>query len=508
MAQLVYNPSPTGIRFHNDDSRVRAVMGPVGSGKSSMCITELLRRAMLQAPDEQNRRRSKALVVRNTFGELKSTTIKSCEVWWAGLGKFIYDSPIRFICERSLPDGTVLDFEAIFLPLDRPDQVGKLRSLEVTFAWINEAVLVPASALQVINGRIGRYPKVERDPVTGAKTYGPTWRGIILDTNPCSEKHWFHDLFVKRKGVDEYEKIAEKYAKEIDEDVQPVGFAFYEQPGGLRKVEDYEGNVSYEPDPDAENIENLDGGFGYYLNQLAGAEEDYISTMLCGQFGTTFSGKPVYPSFKAAEHVVDERLVPVRGLPIVVGMDFGLNPAAVFTQMDHLGSLLVFDELCAFDILVDEFLDDMLLPRIAARYAGFQLRVVGDPSGRNRSSLSMKTVYDKLSDKGLASSPAVTNDFLMRRDAVATYLNRRGGMRIAKSCEYIVDGFKGGYHYAAYKGSATSFKKEPEKNDYSHVHDGLQYAGLYYQRGLTQPGRIRVRRARVASGPSRSVHYA
>lgn len=487
-------------------------MGPIGSGKSSMCIMELLRRAMQQEPDRNNRRRTRGLVVRNTFGELKSTTIKSCQMWWEGLGRFIYDSPIRFECERTLPDGTILDFQVVFIPLDRPDQVGKLRSLEVTFAWINEAVLVPSAALQVINGRIGRYPKVERD-TNGKRTYGPTWRGVILDTNPCSEKHWFHDLFVKRKGVDEYEKLALKYANDNDEPYQSVGFRFFEQPGGIVKVEDLEGNVTYEPNPNAENLENLDGGQLYYLNQLAGADEDYITTMLMGKFGATFDGKPVYPQYKDSEHFTSQVLRPVRALPIIVGMDFGLNPAAAFTQLEATGRLIVFDELVAFDVTFDEFLADMLLPRIASHYAGFQLRVIGDPSGTNRSALSTQTVYDKLAAHGIACSPAVTNDFIMRRDSVAGFLGKRSGLLIGAGCSWLRDGFKGGYRYAAYKGSSTAFRKEPDKigegAKYTHVHDGLQYAGLYYQRGLTTPGRIRIRRPRPqGEAPRQRYAYA
>lgn len=487
---LVYTPSPTGIAFHHSDAFVRAVMGPVGSGKSTMCVIELFKRATEQAPDENGIRRTRGLVVRNTFAELKSTTIKTCERWWGGLGRFVYDSPIRFECKRALRDNTFVDFECLFLPLDRPEQVGKLRSLEITFAWINEASLVPRAALEAILGRVGRYPETVEE--TG---YGPTWRGCFLDTNPCNEKHWFHDFFVKAKDT------------HIDKDGKKI-VDFFQQPGGLVKVEDLEGNVTYEANPDAENLTALDGGSDYYTRQLVGAEEDYITTMLCGKFGANFAGKPVYGQYRDSEHFKDEPIRAVRGVPLIVGMDFGLNPAAAFTQMDATGTLNVIDELCGFDITFDEFLDELLLPRIAERYAGLQIRVIGDPSGSNRSALSVATVYDKLNQRGLACSPAVTNDFLMRRDAVAHFLTRRHALVLGKGCEYLRDGFRGGYHYAQFKGS-TGFKKEPDKNEFSHVHDALQYAALYYQRGLAQPGRIRIRRQPGAdAAPRKRYAYA
>ena len=39
-ADVSYVATPTGVKFHNDNSLVRAVMGPVGSGKSSMAAME------------------------------------------------------------------------------------------------------------------------------------------------------------------------------------------------------------------------------------------------------------------------------------------------------------------------------------------------------------------------------------------------------------------------------------------------------------------------------------
>lgn len=497
---ITYTPSKTGVAFHNDNSRIRAIMGPIGSGKSTACVLEILKRASEQAPDERGRRRTRALIVRNTFGELKSTTIKTCERWWAGLGKFIYDSPIRFECERTMPDGTVLDFEAVFLPLDRPDQVGKLRSLEVTFAWINEAALVPSIALQVINGRIGRYPETVRD-AQGRVVYGPTWRGVFLDTNPCGEKHWFHDLFVKRKGVDEFIKVAEKEA--ANDNRQPIGFTLHRQPGGLMRVELEDGTITYEPDPDAENIDFIDGGYGYYLNQLPGATEEYIATMLCGKFATAFDGKPVYPQYKDTEHCASEPLRFAKAVPLVIGFDFGLNPAAAFTQMDATGTMMVVDELCGFDVTFDDFLNDMFMPRLLERYRDAQVRVIGDPSGANRNALSLKTVYELLADRGINAVPAPTNDFIMRRDAVAHYLSRRRGLLLSPHCEYLRDGFKGGYKYPALKGSIAAFKREPDKNEYSHIHDGLQYAALYYYRGVVRPARQRVRHVQAADQQTR-----
>ena len=44
-----YTPPPTGKKFMHDDSKMRVLMGPVGSGKSVTCCFEVVRRATMQA---------------------------------------------------------------------------------------------------------------------------------------------------------------------------------------------------------------------------------------------------------------------------------------------------------------------------------------------------------------------------------------------------------------------------------------------------------------------------
>src|ERR1700730_14797944 len=70
-----YIPSSTGHIAHSDDSFVRVIMGPYGSGKSTWAITEMVRRACEVPAWYSGRRRSRWGIVRNTSGELSSTTL-------------------------------------------------------------------------------------------------------------------------------------------------------------------------------------------------------------------------------------------------------------------------------------------------------------------------------------------------------------------------------------------------------------------------------------------------
>ena len=80
--QIDYRASPTLTRFHISDAFVRRVRGPVGSGKSTGMSWEFMRRAREQAPAEDGIRRTRWVVVRNTYRELSDTTVKTWLDWF------------------------------------------------------------------------------------------------------------------------------------------------------------------------------------------------------------------------------------------------------------------------------------------------------------------------------------------------------------------------------------------------------------------------------------------
>ena len=82
----LYVPSETGRLFYADDSFVSLVMGPYGSGKSTMCINKIVRRACSMPFWWNGRRRARWGIVRNTSGELQTTTLKTWLDWFGDLG--------------------------------------------------------------------------------------------------------------------------------------------------------------------------------------------------------------------------------------------------------------------------------------------------------------------------------------------------------------------------------------------------------------------------------------
>jgi hypothetical protein len=464
MISLNYTPpGPVALAFHQDDSFFRGLKGPVGSGKSSSCCIEIFYRALKQAPSPDKVRRSRWCAIRNTYGELKSTTIKTWCDWFDGMQVMKWDTPIvSTIKLPDLGDGTSLELEVMFIALDRPDDAGKLRSLELTGAWLNEASELEKTVMDMATQRVGRYPSM--------RVGGPSWTGIIADTNPPDDDSWWYKLACE--GT-------------------PDNFKFFDQPGGLYKVMDKldPDYGKYRANPDAENVQNIKQGYDYYFNQLGGKTEDYIRVFLEGKYGTTMDGKPVFPEWADSVHIAATELEPIRGYPLVLGFDFGLTPACTIGQMSPKGQLLILDELVSEDMGIRQFYSEVVMPHLAQYYSGFRVEAVGDPAGVNRSQTDERTCFEELASMGLVCEPASTNEFVKRRESVAFFLQRMTssgpGFQIDPRCKTLIKGFRGGYRYERLKVSGSArFKDRPIKDRFSHPHDSLQYLALHFRAGM------------------------
>jgi hypothetical protein len=418
-------------RFRASNAFVRGIRGPIGSGKSTACVVEILRRAHLQKPGPDGKRRSRWAVIRNTYPELKTTTIKTWHAWvppeW---GQWQAEGPPT----HRVQEGD-LDIEVMFLALDRPDDIRKLLSLELTGAWVNEAREVPKAVLDGLTGRVGRYPSTLQG--------GPSWFGVMLDTNPPDSDHWWYKLA---------------------EETKPNGFEFFAQPAGDSKG--------------AENLANLPPG--YYERAKAGKDEDWIRVYVRGDYGFVRDGKPVWPDYRDNVHCAE--IAPIPGLPIRVGIDFGLTPAAVFSQRSMTGQWRVLGELVAEDMGAKRF-GEMLAAELRSRYGAHEVDAVGDPAGDNRAQTDETTPFQILRSEGVQARPAPTNDPVIRVEAVSSALRRlidgAPGFIVSPSCRVLRKAMSGGYCYRRIQLSgAERFMDKPDKNQFSHVADALQYALL------------------------------
>lgn len=471
-----YKAEPTASKFHRSDAFVRGLRGPIGTGKSVTCCMEMIRRAREQEPFE-GVRRSRWAAIRNTYPELKSTTIKTWQEWSDAPVK--WDSPITSMFTRRLVDGTMVEMEVLFMSLDRPDDVKKLKSLDLTGVWLNEASELAKAVLDMATGRVGRFPS----KVQG----GATWSGVILDTNSPDDDHWYYKL-AEQPSSEELAQRDDLVGQLVGLGLMRPGQLIYEwfaQPGALIKSGD-----RYEPNPLAENVGNHTLGYGYWLRQIAGKNEEWIKVYVLGQYGSVHDGKPVYQEWNDTLHC--KTISPIQGVPLDIGMDFGLTPAAVITQVDARGRLLVLDELCGENMAIRQFLQDVLIPQLTKVYPAWwakrlsedsMVRCFGDPAGNQKAQTDEKTCFQEVRAAGLKISPGKTNGFVARRSAVAWFLSKLTGgqpmLLLDPCCSVLRKGFNGGYKYRRIQVTGEErFTEEPMKNQYSHPHDALQYVAL------------------------------
>jgi hypothetical protein len=442
-------------------------MGPVGSGKSVMCVMELFSRSLEQKPNANGVRQTRFVLIRNTFPQLTSTTLKTVMDWLPEpIMHYNLASPIRGIMKVPLADGTRVESEWMFVALDVDADVVRLKSLESTMVWINESGEIPKSILDMSTMRQGRYPaKIEG---------GPTFHGVIWDSNPPDDSHWIYQLGEKEK---------------------PSEFAMWKQPPALIKMIAKDGLVYYlandgthpQCNEPAENISNLPGGFDYYLKAVqSGKSDEWIKVFIMGQYGTTLNGKPVYPEFNDSVHVAKEEIKPYRGLPLLLAFDFGLNASCAFMQMSPTGVLDIVDELTSEAMGIQRFVQEMLKPKLKAEYADLKLVCTGDPAGAQRSQTTEVTCFQLLAEAGFDVEPAITNEFVARREAVTYYLtklvNGKPAYQLSPRCDVIRKGMLGHYLYRRMRVSGSErYTDRPEKNMYSHLQDAVQYGALYYK---------------------------
>ena len=431
-----YTPPPTIRRMIRSESFYNFTVGPVGSGKTTGILFKILYHAARQEPGPDGYRRTRWVVVRNTSPQLKDTTINSFMTWFKpGIAGRWVASRMMFVFEI----GDVVA-EVLFRPLDTPDDVSRVLSLEVTGAVLDEFIEIPKEVVEALSGRCGRYPS----PQEG----GCTWWGMWGASNPGNEDNWWYNwLDVEGRGD------------------RPANLQLWEQPSGFSK--------------ETENLENLPGGRGYYENLCVGKSNEWIKQFIEVEWGFSLAGKPVYQVFDPAYHVAKASIQFRKDRPIVIGFDAGLTPAAIFGQQDAHGRILVLDELVSENMGATRFCREMLLPKINQRFSHNHFSFVGDPAMDQRAQTDEKSVRDVVEEElGIEVDAAPTNNLVERLDAVERYLTQLTSAGPAylvdPRCHILIRGFRSGYHYRIdTKGKVAA---KPEKNSmYSHPHDANQY---------------------------------
>lgn len=452
-------PGPVAKAFLNDYSFMAGIMGPFGSGKSTLAIMKLIRNCQRQKRAADGWIYRRTAIIRNTYPELRTTTMKSWHQWvpqhlgrWREAGP-----PMHHIVDHA----NKLNWEVIFVSLDRPDDVAKLLGMELSDAWIDEAREVPKAIVDGLTGRVGRYPARWQAEATDVQ--------ILLVTNPPDTDHWWY-ILAEQDMSNERNRQLVVSMQEAEESLRRLGvikgkqrlMSFYRQPSGRSR--------------EAENRDNLRPG--YYEFLMAGKDLDWIKVYVDGEYGFVMDGLPVFPEYKDSLHSGQFDLI--KGVGLRLGFDWGLTPACTISQRMASGIWRVQDEFVSVRMGVTSFAHE-LSRMLTEKYPGIKIvSARGDPSGDSVTP-EESTCFKIMNANGFPTcAPATTQDPVRRREGVAYLLRNlvdgEPAIKVHTRCSTLRKGMAGGYHRKRLQISGeTRYRDVPDKNQFSHVCEALEY---------------------------------
>lgn len=445
-------PGPVARKFFTARGRVDAIMGPIGSGKTTVALQKILAVAA-QAPRSMRDgvRRHKHVSIRDNYRRLRATVIESWfkiapppatpGVEWQDGG---HNAPSIYRLRLRSQDGSLAELTHEFRAIGDQDVEQFCRGFETTTAFVNEIDTLNENLLAFLIGRCGRYPApADVDPAR-------LFFGVWADLNAPDTDSWVYRDFVEEPKA---------------------GYRLFVQPSGLS--------------PAAENIANLPPG--YYDEQAAAQPDWWVQRFIRNAWGFARDGKPVYPEFSDRTHVAAHDLVGDPRLVLRVGLDAGATPAAVIGQQTPSGQWRLLDELVVpdDDTMGPSRFGRQLADLIASRYPRFEVDACGDPAagaGADRTAGELDWLQIVAREAGFRVRPAPlpSNNLPVRLESVRRQLQTMidgdmPGLVVSPRCKTLRRGFNSGYRYRRQAVAGGRHEDKPEKNHWSHIHDALQY---------------------------------
>lgn len=458
MANITYEPPPSLASFFSSEKFIALACGPIGSTKTTAGLLKVAYHASRMAPCLDGIRRSRCVIVRNTREQLKDTTIPDFLKWYPdGQAGMFLKSDLKFMMKFG-----DIECEVLFRALEDSKDVRKLLSLQLSFAIFDEFREINPDVFAATQGRVGRYPDKMLVP-ENLETGFPG--GCVTDGGEENKFVWG---MTNPPDMDTY---WEKFLTE-----PPSNAHVTIQPGGTSQAADW---VQWLPR-------------GYYENLMEANTDEWVDIYVHAKFGKSLAGRPVWGLFDSDYHVSKTPLRPIvsESYPLIIGQDFGLTPACSISQLNPHGQLLTFRSLVSQGMGILRFMDELLIPMLRDEFPGHPVLVVGDPAGVQRSQTDEKSVFDMMRMKGFNVIPAPSNLLTPRLGAVEELLSKQIGGKPAHLFDPgagpILTAMRGGYRYR--KKKAGDYEISPEKNEWSHVADGHQYAALHVASGAVLPG--------------------
>ncbi len=455
MATINYAPQGYTLKlFHESEKWARIIIGPLGSGKTRACLTEILIQVNGQTPDSKKVRRSRIVIVRNSYPDLLGTVAKDFRevVEEAGVGTFRSTAPPYWTANYPLPDGTTVDAEVLFMAFDDANDEKKARGLQLSGIYFNEMAELRKPNIDLLLSRVGRYP---------SKAQVPNARQFVLgDTNPAHRDHWLARLIFDEK---------------------PKDYGFFLQPGAVIKD-----GPKWVINARAENIQNLPDR--YYDLAMQAKPESWIRRNLASEWVHSSDGRAIHPDFNEVLHV--KEVTPDPRLPLTVGIDFGRTPAAAIGQKQDDGRWLILYELVTTNMSSLKF-GQLLKTFINGNdeLNNLPVEFIGDPAGSQQAQTRDETCFQMLRAGGIDAVPAPSNVFEERTTALDVLLTKLVGgepaIVVHPRCRVLIRGLAGEYQFRRLQVAGDDrYHDKPHKNEVSHVCEALHYGLLGAGEGI------------------------
>ena len=457
---VLHSAGPVSDAYIMSEDAVALIIGPPGSGKTTASIKKILKEGVSIRPGPDGVRRYVPGVWRQSYVNLWNATIKS---WWKILPEelpgshWVGSSPrpathtIRFRDQWSVKYGSEIEIITQFRAFNEAADPDDVLGTEFTDCYLNEMPTLPEALFTALVTRVGRDPPFEVTRRDGCM-YG--------DGNAPDVTNWvFRDFY---------------------ENLKP-GYALYKQPGGRA--------------PGAENLQALGPNYYHQATQLNAHRPWWVRLMIDCRPGFNRDTPVIYPHFDDDVHVSGATLAPIPQLPVLVGIDGGFMPAAVYAQEMGDGQLRILGEVVLERGGAGELGRAMLAfeaHRFPARYgSSFEFRDNADPStcaGEDNPALSDGAALEEGSFRirlarrlGRNVKLADTNELSPRIAAIGDKIDLnlgagRPGLLLDPSCKVLRRGFNQTFHYRTTRG--TNDIASISKTVDSHACEAAQYAAL------------------------------
>jgi hypothetical protein len=508
-------PGPIAGAYIKDRSSIlKALLGPVGSGKTTANVFDSIRAPSLMPPCNDGVIRYRRAIIGTTYGQLERNLYPSWKRWlpedggdftpaseWKGGGGRSATHTLEWDVVRGHKLVPVRA-EYVFAAIGELDVELFMRGFEPTDIWCFEMDQLPEAVIDVGVTRIGRYPPTGDDPDAVPRDV-PFHACVCGDLNAPDDESWFYKLFEEGR------------AGQLDADGMPI------EPIKINGVEIIP-KVYKQPSgrsPRAENRANLrpdyyDRMIGTLARKQNG--KNLIKRMVDAQYAPTQAGNPVYGDvYNDDVHALPE-IAALPSVPLVIGFDQGLGqPAAIISQPTPRGQLRVLAEVVPGRMSARRFAA-RVRDKIAEIAPGVPLAEVHycDPAGftgADREDGEQAWAEIVAAELGIVVEPAETNEIQARLTAVTDDLTTMIEPEVPalvisrKQCQKLRKGFLSQYKYEV-RPDEKSQAAKPIKNIYSNPHDGLQYLelGLKGRYGvIAGPRDARAPERNIGRAPSR-----